>query len=159
MPVTQHRSIKYNIRPWDPFCFGPWKMDAPCLEEWHDVVWICFLSFCNEAKDWSIAFGREVQLAAFISIGQRFVRFLEDRKQSIECPAISSDAEHCVRGSRIRHVTLLNCVCAPVLHEAWHEFVVDDQLWDWLTCIQDTQFCTCQTCLKVGILGIHRCRT
>ena len=40
-------SIKYNIRPWDPFRFGPWKMDAPCLEEWHDVVWICLLSFGN----------------------------------------------------------------------------------------------------------------
>ena len=58
-------------------------MDAPGFEEWHHVVWICIFSFCNEAKDWSIAFGREVQLAALISIGQILVRFREDWKQSL----------------------------------------------------------------------------
>ena len=153
-------SIKYSIRPGDPFCFGPWKMDAPCLKEWHDVVRICFLSFCNEAKDWSIAFGREVQLTALANIIEMRVPRLEDWKECIECIAISNNAEHSVCGFRItiRHVSV-NCKCAPVLHEARQQLVVDDQIWDWLTCIQETQFYTCQTCLKVGILGSHRCRT
>ena len=81
--VVKHK-IDFLELTLGPIPFWPtWKIDAPCLEEWHDVVWICFLSFCNEAKDWSIAFGREVQLAALISIRQILVRFHEDWIQSI----------------------------------------------------------------------------